>query len=73
MWCIKHFISNFAAASLASRLYLKSGSPNKPEGRLFSWKEVVNHLLETYAIDDVIAETENGHSRIQEAAKYDAE
>lgn len=58
MWCVKHFLNKSAAVLMASRQYLKNKkAPEKPEGILSSWMEVVNDLLEMYATQDVIAET----------------
>lgn len=38
-------------------VYKNKWFSHKPEGMSSSWKEVLKHLLETYAIEDVIAET----------------
>lgn len=57
VWLVKHFVNKSTVASLAPRVFLNSNLSCKREGMLSSWKEVVNHLLETYATDDVIVET----------------
>lgn len=59
MWYVKHFMTSSASDSLKSRLYLENKkTSNKPESIPYSRKEVINHLLETHAADDVIAENE---------------
>lgn len=59
MRCAKHFMTNFVAAYLASRLYLKSKKAlDKPESMLFFWKGVVNHFFEMYASYHLFTESE---------------
>lgn len=58
MWCVKDFMSESTAASLASSLYLKNKkTSNKPVSMLSSWKQVLNYLVETLATNGVIAKT----------------
>lgn len=64
-WSIKHFKLSSAAVSLGPRVHHKYGSSNKTEGMLFSWKEVVNRLPETYATDGVIEENQMGMQRFK--------
>lgn len=48
-----------AAVSLASHLCLKYKKvSDKPDDVLSSWQKLMKHFMETYATDDVIAETE---------------
>lgn len=56
MWVVPFFVKKPAASALTARSSLKSrllhGSVK--EGRLASFVQVVDHLLETYATEDVI-------------------
>lgn len=59
MWLLHFFMKKPAAAALNSRISLPSKSHRRhKEGTLTTYCEVVNYLLETYATDDVIAETD---------------
>lgn len=58
MWIIPHPICKTAAAGLTARLSLQSKSSHNctEEGVLISYGQVVNHLWETYATEEVITE-----------------
>lgn len=57
MW-LHLFMKEPAAAAFISRISLPSKSRTHKEGTLTSYCKVVNHLFETYAMDDVIEETD---------------
>lgn len=57
MWLLKAFMDEPARSSLSMRLsHPKSGKAKK--GKLTSYSEAINYLLQTYASDDVVAEAE---------------
>lgn len=72
MWCPEHFMSKFAATSLASRIHFTNKKfLDKLEGMLSCWKEILNHTLKTYVTDDIIFKTKKGHAYFQDVVKYD--
>lgn len=58
MWLIPFFMKKTAAAAITARPSLKAGSSSGTfrEVMLIPHVEVVNHLVNTYATDDIIAE-----------------
>lgn len=67
MWVLFFFMMKPVAAALNAIVSLPSKSCRRQkEGNLTSYCEVVNNLLETYATDDVIVETEAEIMRYQQ-------
>lgn len=59
MWFEINFMTTPIAVLLQSRLKLMHDkTSDKSKGKPSSWREVVNHLIETYSTDGVIVETE---------------
>lgn len=57
------FVKNQPPAASSSRIALRPKSSHRPqnESTIPAYCEVVNYLMETYATDDVKAETEETH------------
>lgn len=60
MWLVPHFMKRPAVAATTARLSLnpKSSKNRTKEGILTTYRQVANHLLETYVTDDVIDEAD---------------
>lgn len=72
MWSVKHFITKPATTFQAFCLSLRNvRTLDKPEAMLSSRNEVLNHLLELYDTEDVIARKID-NSKLQTVVKYDA-
>lgn len=58
MWLVPFFLKKAVAEALTTRLTLKARSSHRSvkEGMLTSYILAENHLLETYASNDIIAE-----------------
>lgn len=58
MWLVTHFMKRVAVGELTARLSLKPKSSKRKtkESVLTMYGQVINHLLEMYATNDVIAE-----------------
>lgn len=69
MWCVKRFMTKSTAASLASCSYSEKKTLDKSGGMQSSRRAVVNHVLETYATENFIAETEMGMHTFKQPSK----
>lgn len=58
MWLFQYFMKDPAKAAVAHRLCAKEDQNSQKEGKLTIYCQVVNYLLATYAIEDMIAEAE---------------
>lgn len=64
IWLLPYFMKMLAAAVLTARLSLKSKSSHHSYKEvLTTYCQVVNHLLETYPRDDIIAEMDSRVAR----------
>lgn len=59
MWHFHFFFHNLAPAIIIARIFLRDPSIKSLEGALYSYCDIVNFFLATYATEDFIAEAEN--------------
>lgn len=56
MWTLPNFLKKLVGYTFTSRIRAPSHSNRTVDKKLTSYLAVVNHLLETYATEDIIAE-----------------
>lgn len=74
MWLFDFFLKKQTAAALNSRIALtfKSSCKRQKEGTITTYCEIVNYLLETYAIVNVNSETDGEIMRFAQLLKKTA-
>lgn len=72
MWLFPYFLKELAKAALSNYMMTQNSGQTHFEGKLTTYCQVVNYMLETYTADNVIVEIEPDINRFKQAADMSA-